>query len=32
MTKEDMAKVMMGKTQELNHIPPKVYGIFSELN
>jgi hypothetical protein len=31
LAKEDMAKVMMGKTHELNHLPPKVYDIFSQL-
>lgn len=31
VTKEDMAKVMMGRTHELNHVPPKVYDIFRQL-
>lgn len=31
LTKEDMAKVMMGKSHELNHLPPKIYDIFQQL-
>jgi len=32
LTKEDMAKIMMGRTQELNHLPAKAYGIFKDLS
>jgi len=28
LTKEDIAKVMMGKSHELNHLPPKMYDVF----
>lgn len=30
LTKEDIAKVMMGKSHELNHLPPKIYDVIKE--
>lgn len=31
VTKEDIAKIMMGKSHELNHLAPKVFDTFQKL-
>jgi len=31
VVKEDMAKLLMGKLDELDHIPPKAYDVIKQL-